>query len=95
MAFVRWRRDSGGWIYGLIMLAWCLLSVVIETATGWGWRVYATSAAVFLLLFEVGIATVVAAAWSSHRALELEGEAVEEAIKAEGKRRRQSGRDSV
>ena len=71
--FVRWRRESGGWIYFLLAVAWFALTVVIAHATGWGWAVYVTSGAFFLLFFEVGVAYVVSAAWGSHRQIEYEG----------------------
>lgn len=46
---------------------------------GASWVPAAVGVALFLLLFEVGLADVVAAAWKSHPRLELEGEAAEKA----------------
>ncbi len=71
--FARWRLESGGWVYSLLAASWIALTVVLADVTGWGWWIYLGSAALFLLLFEVGLAYVISAAWGSHRQLEHEG----------------------
>lgn len=70
---VRWRRESGVWVYFMLTLSWTLMTLVVDHATGWGWPVYAASVAIFMLLFEVGLFYVKEAAWGSHRHLELQG----------------------
>jgi hypothetical protein len=74
LRFAAWRRDSGGWVYVSLVGSWSVLTLVTADATGWGWRFVVGSAAVFVLIFEVGLAYVIAAAWGSHRQLEREGE---------------------
>lgn len=75
--FTRWRRDSGAWAYSTLLWSWTVLTVLIADATDWGWRFFVGGIAVFALLFEVGLAYVITAAWGSHRQLEREGEIAE------------------
>jgi hypothetical protein len=77
-AAVRWRRRSGGWTYAALLLSWAGLTAALGAPWGAGWAWYLGSAALFVLLFEVGIAYVVAAAYGSHRQLEAEGEVLQE-----------------
>lgn len=89
--FARWRREADGWRYGLLAVCWLGLTVSgalvpaaiwllvgrlwLEAVVVWGVLVVVASGCVFLLLFEVGLATVIASAWSSRPTLEHEGEA--------------------
>ena len=71
--FARWRLESGGWVYSLLAGSWVALTISLADVTDWGWWIYLASAAVFLLLFEVGLGYIIAAAWGSNRQLEQEG----------------------
>lgn len=78
MRFVRWRRAHGGWAYGCLVGGWALITFALVDLLSWSWHAYAISAALFVLLFEVGIAYMASAAWASHRQLEYEGEVISE-----------------
>lgn len=78
MRFVRWRRDSGGWVYFWMVASWAVLTFVVVDLAEWPWHAYATSAVIFILLFEVGLSHLWLAAVGSHRWLEKEGEDVDE-----------------
>lgn len=84
--FLRWRRGHGGWVYFNLAWTWAALTFVVVDVAGWGWRAYLASGATFFLLFEVGVAYVLAAAWGSHRQLEHEGEVSSILVKLRGKK---------
>lgn len=85
MRFAVWRRESGLWTYWALAVSWASLTWVVDSLLrflwvlsfardpGVIWELWAASAALFVLLFEVGIAYVAAAAYASNRYLEKEG----------------------
>lgn len=81
---VAWLCLSWAVEWGLSSLTWAVATLALgpETVGAIGGRISApwtacwwlATVALWLLLFEVGLAYVLAAAWSSHRALEIEGD---------------------
>ena len=72
--FIIWRRTSGSWTWSCLALSWLGLTAGVVELWALPWPVYLISASVFVLLFEVGLAYVIGAGWSSHRQLEFEGD---------------------
>lgn len=77
--FVRWRWGSTPWGYAALVAGWSGLTWVLADWTGSPLRAWVASVALFVLLFEVGLSNVLAAAWSGHPTLEEESEQLDKA----------------